>query len=286
MGWPIDWETTWQRAEKRQAAPAADAAGGGAGAPGLGAARQPPGSRPAPLLTLRRLLASRWIETVPELRRRTARSRGLDYLILKPLLSDRATALPQIAATYGVPWLRERLAQKMARPPRGGTTPITSTVRGLPSEVPVGVDDGRRGHRWSTWIISTPFPRTSCAPGSGAWTSAECSRSAPPWKWRSAARRRNAGRKGQGSPLSPPLPTPRRRHPLQHRLGLPVARPPGDRRPPRPRRPQGPVRREHRRPRPAPVRRRAAWPPAWPAGAAPSAPASPRSPPTSGSARR
>jgi hypothetical protein len=75
----------------------------------------PPGARKTTaLLTLRRMLASRWIETVPELRRRTARSRSLDYLILRPLLSDRATALPHIAASYGVPWLRARLAQKLA----------------------------------------------------------------------------------------------------------------------------------------------------------------------------
>jgi hypothetical protein len=115
MGWPIDWETTWQRAEQaklrlplmlllealehRGWAPPAEAR-----------------VKTTALLTLRRMLASRWIDTVPELRRRTARSRGLDYLILKPLLSDRPTALPQIAATYGVPWLRERLAQKMAKP--------------------------------------------------------------------------------------------------------------------------------------------------------------------------
>ncbi len=82
----------------------------------------PPGARgkTTALLTLRRMLASRWIETVPELRRRMARSRSLDYLILKPLLSDRITALPQIAVSYGVPWLRERLAQKMVALRHGG----------------------------------------------------------------------------------------------------------------------------------------------------------------------
>ena len=51
------------------------------------------------------MLASRWIETVPALRRRTARRRSLDYLILKPLLSDRVTALPEIATS-------ERLARR------------------------------------------------------------------------------------------------------------------------------------------------------------------------------
>jgi hypothetical protein len=118
MGWPIDWETTWQRAERAKLrlplmllVEALEHRGW----------VPPPAARrkSSALLTLRRLLASRWINTVPELRRRTARSRGLDYLILKPLLSDRATALPQIAATYGVPWLRERLAQKMNKPGSG-----------------------------------------------------------------------------------------------------------------------------------------------------------------------
>jgi hypothetical protein len=118
MGWPIDWDSTWQRAEQAKLrlplmllVEALEHRGWVA----------PPAARRkrSALLTLRRLLASRWIDTVPELRRRTARSRGLDYLILKPLLSDRATALPQIAATYGVPWLRERLAQKMNKPGSG-----------------------------------------------------------------------------------------------------------------------------------------------------------------------
>lgn len=112
MGWPLDWETTWQRAEQAKLRLPlmllVEALEHRGWVPPPAARRKSTG-----LLTLRRLLASRWIDTVPELRRRTARSRGLDYLILKPLLSDRATALPQIAATYGVPWLRERLTQKM-----------------------------------------------------------------------------------------------------------------------------------------------------------------------------
>jgi hypothetical protein len=115
MGWPLDWDVIWQRAASAQLRlplrlllEALEHRG----------CRLPEGARgkTTALLTLRHMLASRWIDTVPELRRRTARSRSLDYLILKPLLSDRATALPQIAATYGVPWLRERLAQRMNKP--------------------------------------------------------------------------------------------------------------------------------------------------------------------------
>ena len=112
---PIDWDITWQRAWSAQLRlplmlllEALEHRGCKLPARARG--------KTTALLTLRRKLASRWVTTVPELRRRTARRRGLDYLVLKPLLSDRATALPRIAAIYGIPWLRERLARKLGKP--------------------------------------------------------------------------------------------------------------------------------------------------------------------------
>jgi hypothetical protein len=63
-------------------------------------------------LRVRRRLAGRWIGTTPRLSLRRPRSRALSYLLLRPLLSDRATALPRVAATFGVPWLRERLLRR------------------------------------------------------------------------------------------------------------------------------------------------------------------------------
>jgi hypothetical protein len=64
------------------------------------------------LLRLRRRLAGRWVTTSPRLGLRRPRSRAFAYLLLRPLLSDRATALPRVAASFGLPWLRERLARR------------------------------------------------------------------------------------------------------------------------------------------------------------------------------
>lgn len=63
-------------------------------------------------LGLRKRLAERWVTTRPGLQRRRPRSRGVDYLLLSPLLSDRASALPRIALMYGLPWLSEKLARR------------------------------------------------------------------------------------------------------------------------------------------------------------------------------
>jgi hypothetical protein len=70
----------------------------------------------APSLRLRRQLVGRWISTTPRLGLRGSGSRSLRYLVLRPLLSDRATALPRIAAAYGLPWLRERLTRGRPAP--------------------------------------------------------------------------------------------------------------------------------------------------------------------------
>jgi hypothetical protein len=61
------------------------------------------------LLETRRRIATRFVVTGPALRRRGPRSRLIDYAVMRPLLSDRLSALPRVVARHGLPWLRERL---------------------------------------------------------------------------------------------------------------------------------------------------------------------------------
>ena len=114
---PVDWALVWQRA--RQASmtlPVAlfvDAllARGVSGEGALGDRSF--------ALRLRRRLADQWIETAPRLGRKRARSRGFDYLVLHPLLSDRLTALPRVVGRFGLPWVRDKLsAARRARVPK------------------------------------------------------------------------------------------------------------------------------------------------------------------------
>jgi hypothetical protein len=63
-------------------------------------------------LSARRALCRRWIVTTPALGRRRASADVMDYLVLRPLLSDRALALPRVIVQFGLPRLRERLAAR------------------------------------------------------------------------------------------------------------------------------------------------------------------------------
>ena len=49
-------------------------------------------------------IASPWLTAAGQIKRREKRRPALDYLILFPLLSGRATALPRFLASYGVRW--------------------------------------------------------------------------------------------------------------------------------------------------------------------------------------
>lgn len=101
---PIDWATVWARATRAQmrlpVALMVEA---------LQKGGTPVGHQPPAALGWRRRLAALVVSTSAGLGRRRPRNRALDYLFLHPLLSDRPTALPRIIATYGVPWLAERL---------------------------------------------------------------------------------------------------------------------------------------------------------------------------------
>jgi hypothetical protein len=65
-------------------------------------------------LRARRALSRRWIVTTPALGRRRTSADVMDYLVLRPLLSDRALALPRVIVQFGLPRLRERLAARRA----------------------------------------------------------------------------------------------------------------------------------------------------------------------------
>jgi hypothetical protein len=66
-------------------------------------------------LRARRALCGRWIVTAPTLGRRRASGDVTDYLVLRPLLSDRALAPPRVLVQFGLPRLRERLTTSRAR---------------------------------------------------------------------------------------------------------------------------------------------------------------------------
>lgn len=83
----------------------------------VGGADVPAGSIRSPGfgLSARRALSRRWIVTTPALGRRRASGDLTDYLVLRPLLSDRAFALPRVIVQFGLPRLRERLTASGAR---------------------------------------------------------------------------------------------------------------------------------------------------------------------------
>jgi hypothetical protein len=66
-------------------------------------------------LRARRALCGRWIVTTPTLGRRRASGDLTDYLVLRPLLSDRVFALPRVIVQFGLPRLRERLGSSWVR---------------------------------------------------------------------------------------------------------------------------------------------------------------------------
>ncbi len=107
---PIDWDLCEARARRAALSLplvllADTLRAGGSAIPPLALERHRP-------LRLRRHLVERWVATRPQLHLRAGVSRYLRHLVLKPLLSDRPSALPRVAATYGLPWLRERLTRR------------------------------------------------------------------------------------------------------------------------------------------------------------------------------
>lgn len=64
---------------------------------------------PGRALRARRALCRRWVVTTPALGRRRASPDLLEYLVLRPLLSDRPSALPRVIKEFMLPLLRERL---------------------------------------------------------------------------------------------------------------------------------------------------------------------------------
>jgi hypothetical protein len=60
-------------------------------------------------LGVRQRLLRRWVSTGRGLKLLRPRGQRFDYLVLRPLASDRYTALPRLLLRYGPPWLRERL---------------------------------------------------------------------------------------------------------------------------------------------------------------------------------
>ena len=71
-------------------------------------------------LSARRALCRRWIATTPTLGRRRTSADVMEDLGLRPLLSDRASALPRVIVQFMLPRLRERLTSRRARGERRG----------------------------------------------------------------------------------------------------------------------------------------------------------------------
>lgn len=65
-------------------------------------------------LSARRALCRRWIVTTPVLGRRRASPDLMEYLVLRPLLSDRPSALPRVITQLMLPLLRDRLSAPRA----------------------------------------------------------------------------------------------------------------------------------------------------------------------------
>lgn len=65
-------------------------------------------------LGTRRALCRRWIVTTPALGRCRSTGDVTDYLVLRPLLSDRALALPRVIVQFGLPRVIERLRARTA----------------------------------------------------------------------------------------------------------------------------------------------------------------------------
>jgi hypothetical protein len=64
---------------------------------------------------LRRRLLDHWVTRgpLPQCPRGRFASKVRDFVVLRPLLSDRIDALPRALVTFGLPWLRERLPRRL-----------------------------------------------------------------------------------------------------------------------------------------------------------------------------
>jgi hypothetical protein len=112
----VDWDQVWRQAQRAaMTLPVAllvDALLARGRTLGAAAA----GRRSLPL-RLRRRLAALLIDP-PTLARKRSRSRGIDYLLLRPLLSDQLTALPRVVLEFGLPWVKERVLGRQRLPRR------------------------------------------------------------------------------------------------------------------------------------------------------------------------
>jgi Uncharacterised nucleotidyltransferase len=104
---PIDWPELWRRARKAKLSLSLAILVDGLGARGRTLPEAAHGTRSLPL-RLRRRLADVWVTPRLERKPRGPRSRALDYLVLRPLFSDRVTALPRVVGAFGLPWVAER----------------------------------------------------------------------------------------------------------------------------------------------------------------------------------
>ena len=107
----VDWTEIWQRARRASLTLPLALLVDALRARGHALEEAAGGTRTLPL-RLRRRLAELWVSTTPNLARKGARSRGVDYLLLRPLLSDQLTALPRVVLEFGLPWVKERMFGK------------------------------------------------------------------------------------------------------------------------------------------------------------------------------
>jgi hypothetical protein len=104
----IDWDAVWSRGHRASLTLPLALLVDALVARGRNLGPAAAGARTLPL-RLRRRLADLWVSTTPELARKGHRSRGIDYLLLRPLLSDQLLALPRVLLQFGLPWAKERV---------------------------------------------------------------------------------------------------------------------------------------------------------------------------------
>jgi hypothetical protein len=110
---PVDWAEVWSRGQRASLTLPLALLVDALVARGCVLGPSAEGVRPLPL-RVRRRLADLWVSTTPQLARKGLRSRGVDYLLLRPLLSDQWLALPKVVLEFGLPWVKERLLRKTA----------------------------------------------------------------------------------------------------------------------------------------------------------------------------
>jgi hypothetical protein len=113
---PITWSTVGERARRAHLELALTVVLAALQARGVAVPWRPGGR----LLRMRHRLLGHWVTggTVPRCRDGGLRTHLVDFLVLRPLLSDRIDALPRIVVRFGLPWVRERLTSAPRASPR------------------------------------------------------------------------------------------------------------------------------------------------------------------------